>query len=207
MYGRQAYRRGHTPVPLGRLRPNQRMKLSWRGRPLEREVIYLDRGRRTTQLMRDSLGSMRPTPANPRLTALAMVRRVVSTLALLLGVWMLGGGIRGLGRWTALMPGGRIVVTGLLLFGAGVLLVALGVQHRLWYTPWLTVPVSVLWLIIAGSGTARLLANHAATETDLVVFSLESLPLLLVLAFVLVRRRDFTVHLGDRPQVGDAHDA
>jgi hypothetical protein len=31
MYGRQAYRRGHTPVPLGRLRPYQGMKLSWRG--------------------------------------------------------------------------------------------------------------------------------------------------------------------------------
>jgi hypothetical protein len=30
------------------------MKLAWR--PLERERIYLDGGRRTPQLMRDSLG-------------------------------------------------------------------------------------------------------------------------------------------------------
>src|SRR5262249_52881859 len=37
--------------------PNQRMKLSWRGGgPLERERACLDSGRRTTQLMRDSLG-------------------------------------------------------------------------------------------------------------------------------------------------------
>jgi len=38
--------------------PNQRMKLSWRGGRLKgNRSVCLDRGRRTTQLMRDSLGS------------------------------------------------------------------------------------------------------------------------------------------------------
>jgi len=40
----------------GKRLPNQRMKLSWRGGRLKRERVSLDRGRRTTQLMRDSLG-------------------------------------------------------------------------------------------------------------------------------------------------------
>jgi len=39
------------------LPPNMRMKLSWR-RPLERKGVCLDGGRRTTQLMRDSLGGI-----------------------------------------------------------------------------------------------------------------------------------------------------
>jgi len=33
------------------------MKLSWRGGRLKWKGVYLERGRRTTQLMRDSLGS------------------------------------------------------------------------------------------------------------------------------------------------------
>jgi hypothetical protein len=33
------------------------MKLSWRGGRLKKERLSLDCGRRTTQLMRDSLGS------------------------------------------------------------------------------------------------------------------------------------------------------
>ena len=42
--------------------PNQRMKLSWRGGRLKgNRSVCLDRGRRTTQLMRDSLGGFATT--------------------------------------------------------------------------------------------------------------------------------------------------
>ena len=56
-----------------------RMKLSWRG-GRQREEVYLDGGRRTTQLMRDSLGrsTTQPMLANSHeVPAIAAMRRAI----------------------------------------------------------------------------------------------------------------------------------
>jgi len=90
-------------------------------RPLERERLYLDRGRRTTQLMRDSLGSQaKPTVLVPIL--LGLFALLVAILALAqVNMWALrpvvhdGLAINGLsplvqswGSWLA--ERGRIVI-------------------------------------------------------------------------------------------------
>jgi len=150
---------------------------------------------------------MRPTRANPATTWFDLLRRGVSTVAVVLGLLMGIAAVRGAGRWAALAPGGRVAVVELFLFGAGLMSVALGIHHRLRYTPWLAIPLTVLWFILQGYGGARLIASGNASQIDVLVLALEALGYLLIVGFVVVRRGEFVTGLFDAPLPHTPHDA